>query len=104
MGIVQETWFGGHKFTKRDCFITKDVVMNICMQIDSWDGHLPEPAILKPVPLWTGKLLLSMIIPEGTNLIGFHSTHPDSEDTDIPPGDTKVLIQNDERAYLRYYL
>jgi DNA-directed RNA polymerase II subunit RPB1 len=37
-----------------------------------------------------------MIIPPGTNLIGFHSAHPDNEDTDISPGDTKVIIQDGE--------
>lgn len=27
-------------------------------------GELPIPAILKPEPLWTGKQIMSMIIPE----------------------------------------
>lgn len=94
MGIVQDTLCGIRKFTKRDCFLSKDLVMNICMWIKDWDGKIPEPAIIKPIPLWTGKQILSMIIPDGTNLVGFHSTHPDNEDTDISPGDTKVIIQN----------
>ncbi len=94
MGIVQDTLCGIRKFTKRDCFLSREIVMNICMWVPEWDGRIPEPAILKPVPLWTGKQLLSMIIPPGTNLTGFHSTHPDNEDTDISPGDTKVIIQD----------
>jgi DNA-directed RNA polymerase II subunit RPB1 len=40
---------------KRDTFIEKDVMMNILMNIDEWDGTVPLPAILKPRPLWTGK-------------------------------------------------
>jgi hypothetical protein len=40
---------------KRDSFIEKDLVMNILMTIDEWDGTVPMPAILKPRPLWTGK-------------------------------------------------
>ena len=96
MGIVQDTLCGVRKFTKRDNFLTKSEVMALCMWVRDWDGRIPEPAILKPVPLWTGKQMLSMIIPEGTNLIGFHSAHPDNEDTDISPGDTKVIIQDGE--------
>jgi len=41
--------------TKRDTFIEKDVVMNILMWLDGWDGRVPLPAVLKPRPLWTGK-------------------------------------------------
>jgi len=34
------------------------------MWIDNWEGDLPMPAILKPEPLWTGKQIMSLIIPE----------------------------------------
>ena len=72
--------------------------MNLLLWIPSWDGKIPQPAIIKPKPLWTGKQLFSMIIPGGgnVNLIRAHSTHPDDEDSGpykhISPGDTKVLI------------
>ncbi|KAJ3327245.1 DNA-directed RNA polymerase II subunit rpb1, partial [Gonapodya sp. JEL0774] len=95
MGIVQDTLCGIRKFTVRDNFLTKDLVMNILMWVDDWDGVVPPPAILKPVPLWTGKQLLSMIIPD-INLIGFAATHPDDEKGDMSVGDTKVLIEGGE--------
>jgi len=38
--------------------------MNLVMWIDNWEGDLPMPAILKPEPLWTGKQIMSLIIPE----------------------------------------
>ena len=41
--------------TKRDTFIEADVMMNILMWLEDWDGRMPTPAILKPRPLWTGK-------------------------------------------------
>lgn len=84
------------KFTKRDCFLGRELVMQLCMWIRDWDGVLPPPAIVRPVPLWTGKQIFSLIIPPGVNLVGYHSQHPDNEDTDISPGDTKVQIQNGE--------
>ena len=31
--------------------------MNLLMFLPSWDGKLPQPAICKPKPLWTGKSL-----------------------------------------------
>lgn len=34
------------------------------MWVDNWEGELPMPAILKPKPLWTGKQIMSLIIPE----------------------------------------
>lgn len=49
-------------FTLKDCFIELDLVMNLLMWID-YDGNLPPPTIIKPKPLWTGKQLFSLIIP-----------------------------------------
>ncbi|KAG2176195.1 hypothetical protein INT43_005429 [Umbelopsis isabellina] len=94
MGIVQDTLCGIRKFTKRDCFLSKDLVMNIVMWVPDWDGYLPTPAILKPKPMWTGKQIVSMIIPKGINCQTVHSTHPDGETTWISPGDTRVAIEN----------
>ena len=96
MGIVQDTLCGIRMMTKRDCFIDQTTVMNLLMWVGNWDGKVPEPAILFPKKLWTGKQLISLIIPKGTNLTSFHSAHPDGESTDISPGDTKVVIQNGE--------
>ena len=43
------------RMLKRDTFLERDIVMNVLMTIDNWDGQVPMPAILKPRPLWTGK-------------------------------------------------
>lgn len=71
--------------------------MNLLMWLPSWDGKMPQPAILNPKPLWTGKQLFSLIIPGNVNLIRTHSTHPDEEDGGpykwISPGDTKVRMR-----------
>jgi len=72
--------------------------MNLLMFLPIWDGKMPQPAILKPKPLWTGKQLFSLIIPGNINLIRTHATHPDDEDDGpykwISPGDTKVMVEN----------
>ncbi|KAJ1927103.1 DNA-directed RNA polymerase II core subunit rpo21 [Tieghemiomyces parasiticus] len=96
MGIVQDTLCAVRRFTKRDTFVEYDVVMNMLLWLPDWDGTIPQPAILKPRPLWTGKQLFSLIIPAGINCQRYHSTHPDDEKTDISPGDTKVIIEDGE--------
>lgn len=55
IGIVQDTLLGARLMTKRDTFIEKEVLMNMLMWLEDWDGIIPMPAILKPRPLWTGK-------------------------------------------------
>ncbi len=37
--------------------------MNLLMFLPIWDGKMPQPAILKPKALWTGKQLFTLIIP-----------------------------------------
>ena len=64
MGIVQDTLLGSRGFTRRDTFLEKDLVMNLVMHLDNFSGVLPAPAILKPRPLWTGKQITSLILPD----------------------------------------
>ncbi|XP_046987630.1 DNA-directed RNA polymerase II subunit RPB1 [Schistocerca americana] len=100
MGIVQDTLTAVRKMTKRDVFLEKEQMMNLLMFLPIWDGKMPQPAILKPKPLWTGKQLFSLIIPGNVNMIRTHSTHPDEEDDGpykwISPGDTKVMVEHGE--------
>ena len=82
MGIVQDTLCGIFKICRRDVFLTKDQVMNALLWVPDWDGFVPQPAILKPQPKWTGKQLISLIIPEGLNIVrpsteGLASLHDD---------------------------
>lgn len=55
IGIVQDTLAAMRLMTKRDTFIEADVMMNILMWLEDWDGRVPTPVILKPRPLWSGK-------------------------------------------------
>ncbi|TPX19056.1 DNA-directed RNA polymerase II subunit RPB1 [Thyridium curvatum] len=68
MGIVQDTLAGAYKICRRDVFLTKEQVMNIMLWVPEWDGEIPRPAILKPRPRWTGKQIISLIIPETVSL------------------------------------
>lgn len=72
MGIVQDTLCGIYKICRRDVFLTRDQVMNIMMWVPNWDGTLPHPAILKPRPRWTGKQMISLVIPAGINKVALN--------------------------------
>ncbi len=72
--------------------------MQLLMWYPQWDGKIPVPAIVKPQPLWTGKQVFSMLLPDKINLVRYHSAHDSEEDkTDrahISTFDTKVLIES----------
>lgn len=63
MGIVQDALLGVMLFTLKDTFIEIDIVMNLLMWIN-YDGTIPHPVVIKPKPLWTGKQIFSLIIPD----------------------------------------
>ncbi|CAZ85129.1 unnamed protein product [Tuber melanosporum] len=69
MGIVQDTLCGIYKMCRRDVFLNREQVMNILMWVPNWDGTIPTPAILKPRPRWTGKQMISLVIPPGINKV-----------------------------------
>lgn len=91
MGIVQDSLAGAYKIARRDTFLTKEQVMNLMLWVPNWDGVIPQPAILKPRPRWTGKQLLSMVIPEEISLQQGNDT--------FPLKDEGLLIQSGELIY-----
>ncbi|KAK9472205.1 DNA-directed RNA polymerase II subunit RPB1 [Dipodascopsis tothii] len=94
MGIVQDSLCGVRKMTKRDSFIPFDQVMNILFWVPNWDGVIPQPAIIKPRPMWTGKQMLSMVIPKGINMQRF-----DDKNTLLSVRDNGIMIENGEIMY-----
>lgn len=98
MGIVQDTLTAVRKMTCRDAFIEKSDFLNLLMFFPSCDGHIPQAAILKPKPLWTGKQFCSWILLKEVDCVRTHGPHPQDQDSGpfkwISPGDTKVLVGN----------
>jgi len=68
MGIVQDSLAGVYKLCRRDVFLNKEQVMNLMLWVPGWDGVIPPPAIVKPRPRWTGKQLISLVIPREVNI------------------------------------
>ncbi len=101
-GIVQDALLGIYLLTARDRFLDRETIMDIAMHLPDGSGlvidfrSLPPPAIIKPVELWTGKQMFSMLLPKTLSYSGYHSAHPEGERTDNSPGDTKVIIRAGE--------
>jgi DNA-directed RNA polymerase II subunit RPB1 len=89
MGIVQDALLGVMLFTLRDTFIEKELVMNLLMWANYEDDKFPQPAIIKPKPLWTGKQIFSLIIPK-INMEKMGGK------TWCCPGDKNILIKEGE--------
>ena len=94
MGIVQDTLLGVYKMSRRDNFLPIEQVMNIMMWVPDWDGIVPEPAILKPRPLWTGKQIISMAIPKEVNIFRKDDDSQPSPFNDLQ--DKSLMILNGE--------
>ena len=97
MGIVQDTLIGCKVFTERDNFLTYDQVNNLVMWIDDFDiRELPMPCIMKPKPLWSGKQIFSLILPEKLNLTRFREDTPEDLADKLNVMDNFVQIRKGE--------
>jgi DNA-directed RNA polymerase II subunit RPB1 len=90
MGIVQDTLCGIRKFTLRDTLLDWSQVQIILLWVPEWDGAVPIPAIVKPKPLWSGKQILSMVIPRSINI--HRSPDPKSSN----PVFDDIMVENGE--------
>lgn len=94
MGIVQDTLAGVYKLCRRDVFLTKEQVMNVLLWVPNWDGVIPQPAIVKPRPRWSGKQIISLVIPKNVNL---HMPNDAREDN--PLEDDGLLVHGGELMF-----
>jgi|GEM_PF-2569094 len=101
MGVIQDTLLGARLITMRNVFLEKEQVMQLLCFLQRWNGILPQPAILKPKPLWTGKQIISCTLP-ALNHTHYCLDFPSSEkDTlimghraeNLSPTDTKLIIR-----------
>lgn len=97
MGIVQDSLLGIRLFTRRSTFLRKDQVFQLLMWVDGWDGEIPTPAILKPEKLWTGKQIISLILPNVNierkcNVFG----DPKFTEEKLSERDGKIIIEKGE--------
>ena len=96
MGIVQDSLLGVMLFTLRDTFLEKEQVMQLLMWIEYSEELLPHPVVLKPKPLWTGKQIFSLIIPDiNIQKVG-EKNGKNLNNVWDSPGDNNILIRKGE--------
>ena len=78
--LVQDTALGLNRLTNDGVYLTKADVMNIMIYIKSFDGNLPEPEIKSPVEKWSGRQLVSMILPKGIKMNMKNNSHNDTDE------------------------
>ncbi|KAK2964424.1 putative DNA-directed RNA polymerase II subunit RPB1 [Blattamonas nauphoetae] len=92
IGIVQDTLLASMFFTRRDCFLERDLMMNCLMWLTDWNGIVPRPAILKPRPLWTGKQIFSLMIPTISITKKTSMFDDDEKELVMTPNDSMFII------------
>lgn len=65
-GLVQDALVGSFLMTCKDIFFARESVMNLLTSISVFE--LPEPAVVKPKALWTGKQVYSCLFPDFLHL------------------------------------
>lgn len=99
---VQDELLGIAFFTHRDVFLTQAQAQQLFMQITTYlpphhRGTMPMPAILKPTPLWTGKQLVSCLLPDDVMMTReSNNFNANVDNVDAPPADTKVHVRGGE--------
>jgi DNA-directed RNA polymerase beta' subunit len=68
ISIVQDTLLGVFKITNSNVFVNRNRMMNLMMWNSLFDGQLPIAEVQQPFMRWTGRQILSSIIPDGINI------------------------------------
>ena len=66
IGGLQDYISGAYLLTAKSTLLTRDDVIDL-LGVAGYRGPLPEPAILRPGPYWTGKQLVSLFLPNDLN-------------------------------------
>lgn len=69
IGGRQDYISGAYLLTVKTQLFAKEEVVRL-LAIAGYEGELPEPAIIKPKPLWTGKQLVSLFLPRDFHFTG----------------------------------
>ena len=89
VSVVQDVTLGLYRLTKDETVITEKQLFNLLMSNTKFLGDIPEAELnVKGNKKWTGKQVLSEIIPNNVNLVNGNNQY----DADINKNDKKNLI------------
>ena len=85
MGIVQDTLLGSYLMSNLETFLTRKQACHIIALLKHTSKRLPEPVLIQPVEMWTGRQILSILFPS-TFLLG------EKSNTTSPSDNTNLYI------------
>ncbi len=68
IGAIRDYITASYMLTKKSNVLNKEEVCRLLVA-SGFEGHLPEPAIKEPKPLWTGKQIFSIFLPKDLNYV-----------------------------------
>ena len=68
IGARQDYITGGYLLTSKGSFINKELLVYL-LAAANYDGEIEEPAIMHPRELWTGKQVISILLPKDLNWV-----------------------------------
>ncbi|PLJ76949.1 DNA-directed RNA polymerase subunit A' [Infirmifilum sp. SLHALR2] len=95
IGAIHDYITGAYLITRKDAIFDKHKAA-LLLYNANYRGEMPEPAILKPGPYWTGKQLVSVFLPSDMNYVGRAAVVPASGkcDQEYCENDGFILIKN----------
>ena len=66
IGAIRDFITSAYLLTKKSTLLNKEEVFRL-LRAAGYEGDLPKPARMKPEPLWTGKQIFSLFLPEDFN-------------------------------------
>ncbi|MGC9147573.1 MAG: DNA-directed RNA polymerase subunit A' [Infirmifilum sp.] len=95
IGAIHDYITGAYLLTRKDSLFDKHKATTLLYNAN-YKGSLPEPAILKPGPYWTGKQLVSVFLPPDMDYVGRAAVAPSSGkcDQEFCENDGYILIKN----------
>ena len=77
IALFQDSLLGLNRLTNDGVYFNKTELMNILVYINTFDGKLPEPEIKSP-SRWSGRQLVSTILPKGLNMNMKNNSYDDN--------------------------
>jgi len=82
ISLVQDSLLGINRMTNNDVYINREEMMNILIYIPLFDGVLPEPDKKEPYIRWSGRQLISIVLPKTLNMEMKNNSHDETLEDD----------------------
>jgi DNA-directed RNA polymerase II subunit RPB1 len=93
VSVVQDTLVGVNRFMRNNVLLNQREIMNMLIQTPGWTGKLPPPSNTEKGPKWSGKQVVSVLLPP-LNLDMPNGQYDEDKDKGDPNSQNFVSIKN----------